>query len=79
MLENKKIQEIINHIHKKELSIKEVVQHYLNRIKKINPSLKLIITLPLILPPFLNISGYLAAIISLFILRFFSKEGLNSL
>ena len=43
MLENKKIQEIINHIHKKELSIKEVVQHYLNRIKKINPSLNAII------------------------------------
>ena len=47
--------------------------------EKIKPSLKIIITLPLILPPFLNISGYLAAIISLFILSFFSKEGLNSL
>ena len=47
--------------------------------EKIKPSLKIIITLPLILPPFLNISGYLAAIISLFILNFFSKEGLNSL
>jgi len=46
---------------------------------KIKPSLKIIIALPLILPPFLNISGYLAAIISLFILSFFSKEGLNSL
>ncbi len=47
--------------------------------EKIKPSLKIIITLPLILPPFLNISGYIAAIISLFILSFFSKEGLNSL
>ena len=47
--------------------------------EKIRPSLKIITALPLILPPFLNISGYLAAIISLFILRFYSKEGLNSL
>ena len=47
--------------------------------EKIKPSLKIVIALPLILPPFLNISGYLAAIISLFILSFFSKEGLNSL
>ena len=47
--------------------------------EKVKPSLKIIIALPLILPPFLNISGYLAAIISLFILSFFSKEGLNSL
>ena len=47
--------------------------------EKIKPSLKIIIALPLILPPFLNISGYLAAIISLFILRFFSKESLISL
>ena len=47
--------------------------------EKIKPSLKIIIALPLILPPFLNTSGYLAAMISLFILSFFSKEGLNSL
>ena len=47
--------------------------------KKIKPSLRIIIALPLILPPFLNISGYLAAIISLFILRFLSKEDLNQL
>ena len=46
---------------------------------KVRPSLKILIILPLILPPFLNISGYLAAIISLFILSFFSKEGLNSI
>ena len=46
--------------------------------KKIKPSLKIIIVLPLILPPFLNISGYLAALISLFIMRFFSKGSLNT-
>jgi len=47
--------------------------------QKIKPSLKIIIALPLILPPFLNISGYLAAFISLFVLRFFSRENLNTL
>ena len=47
--------------------------------KKVNPSSKIIIALPLILPPFLNISGYLAALISLFILRFFSKESLKNI
>ena len=46
---------------------------------KVKPSLKIIIILPLILPPFLNISGYFAAIVSLFIIKFFSKEGLKSL
>ena len=46
--------------------------------KKIKPSLKIIITLPLILPPFLNVSGYLAALISLFIMQFFSRESLNT-
>ena len=48
-------------------------------VTKVNPSSKIIITLPLILPPFLNISGYLAALISLFILRFFSKESLKNI
>ena len=47
--------------------------------EKIKPSFKIIMVLPLILPPFLNISGYLAAIISLFILNFFFKEELNKL
>tara|TARA_Y100001968_G_scaffold314773_1_gene340558 strand:- start:1087 stop:2259 length:1173 start_codon:yes stop_codon:yes gene_type:complete len=46
---------------------------------KVKPNLKIIIILPLILPPFLNISGYLAAIISLFIMKFFSREGLKTL
>tara|TARA_B100000989_G_scaffold296918_1_gene281223 strand:- start:246 stop:1418 length:1173 start_codon:yes stop_codon:yes gene_type:complete len=47
--------------------------------EKIKPSLKIIIAIPLITPPFLNISGYFAAIISLFVLRLFSKESLNNL
>ena len=46
---------------------------------KVKPSLKIIIILPLILPPFLNISGYFAAIISLFMIKLLSKEGLKSL
>ncbi len=45
--------------------------------EKIKPSLKIILVLPLILPPFLNISGYLAAIISILISSFFSKEDLK--
>ena len=45
--------------------------------EKIKPSLKIVLVLPLIIPPFLNISGYLAAIISLFILSFYTREGLN--
>ena len=45
--------------------------------EKVKPSLKTIIILPLILPPFLNISGYLAAIISLTILNFYSRENLK--
>ena len=46
---------------------------------KIKPQFKIIIILPLILPPFLNVSGYLAAIISLFILSLFSKKGLKNI
>ena len=46
---------------------------------KVKPSLKIIIILPLILPPFLNISGYLAAIISLFIINLFSRKGVEKL
>ena len=46
---------------------------------KVKPSLKALIALPLILPPFLNASGYLAAIISLFILKFFTRESLKTI
>ena len=52
---------------------------FLFSYEKVKPSLKIIIILPLILPPFLNISGYLAATISLFIIKFLSREGLKSL
>ena len=41
---------------------------------KVKPAFKCIIILPLILPPFLNISGYAAALISLFIINFFSNQ-----
>ena len=44
--------------------------------EKVKPSLKLVLILPLILPPFLNISGYLACIISLFIMNFYSRKSL---
>jgi hypothetical protein len=47
--------------------------------EKIKPSLKIILILPLILPPFLNSSGYLAAVISIFISSFFSKESLSKI
>jgi len=47
--------------------------------EKIKPSLKIILVLPLILPPFLNISGYLAAIISIFISSFFTRDSLNKI
>ena len=47
--------------------------------EKIKPSLKIILVLPLILPPFLNISGYLAAIISIFISSFFTKDSFNKI
>jgi len=47
-----------------------------NKVKK---SFKFIIILPLILPPFLNISGYAASIISLFIINFFSNHSLKSI
>ena len=47
--------------------------------EKVKSSLKIVLILPLILPPFLNISGYSAAIISLFIMKFFSREGLKTL
>tara|TARA_B100000900_G_scaffold259673_1_gene221323 strand:+ start:1279 stop:2460 length:1182 start_codon:yes stop_codon:yes gene_type:complete len=46
---------------------------------KVKPSLKLVIILPLILPPFLNSSGYLSSIISLFIVNFFSINSIKDL
>jgi len=46
---------------------------------KVKSSYKIMLILPLILPPFLNASGYLAAIISLFILKIYKKESLKSI
>ena len=45
MLENKSVKEIITIIHKKEISVKEVVNYYLDRIKKYNPSLNAIVSM----------------------------------
>ena len=45
MFENKSVKEIISLIHKKEVSVKEVVSFYLDRIKKFNPSLNAIVSL----------------------------------
>ena len=45
MLENKSVKEIISIIHKKEVSVKEVVSFYLDRIKKFNPSLNAIVSI----------------------------------
>ena len=52
---------------------------FLFSYEKVKTSLRILIILPLILPPFLNISGYLACIISLFITNFFSKESLKEI
>ena len=45
MFENKSVKEIISLIHKKEVSVKEVVSFYLERIKKFNPSLNAIVSI----------------------------------
>ena len=45
MLENKSVKEIISLINKKEISVKEVVNFYLDRIKKFNPSLNAIVSI----------------------------------
>ena len=46
---------------------------------KVKPSFKTLLILPLVLPPFLNSSGYLAAIISIFILKTYKKESLEEI
>ena len=45
MLENKSVKEIISLIHKKEISVSEVVSFYIDRIKKYNPSLNAIVSI----------------------------------
>jgi len=37
MLQDKSIEEILSSIKKKDLSVKEVIEHYLTQIKKFNP------------------------------------------
>ena len=44
MLEKKTVKEILNHIKTEEISIKEVIQYYLNNIKKINPIINAIVS-----------------------------------
>ena len=45
MLETKTVSEIINHLKSKDLSIKEVIEYYLNNIEKLNPKLNSIVSL----------------------------------
>ena len=45
MLENRSIKKIISLINKKEISVREVVNFYLERIKKYNPSLNAIVSI----------------------------------
>ena len=46
---------------------------------KVKPSFKTLIILPLILPPFLNTSGYLAAIIAFFIIYLYKNESIQEI
>ena len=45
MLENKSVKEIISLIKKKEVSVREIVSFYFERIKKFNPSLNAIVSI----------------------------------
>ena len=45
MLENKSVKEIISLIKKKDVSVKEIVGLYFERIKKFNPSLNAIVSI----------------------------------
>ena len=45
MLETKTVSEIINHIKFKDLSIKEVIEYYLNIIEKLNPKINSIVSI----------------------------------
>ena len=45
MLETKTVSEIINHIKSKDLSIKEVIEYYLNIIEKLNPKINSIVSI----------------------------------
>ena len=43
MIENQSVEEIQNNIKSRQISIKEVIEYYLNRIEKINPDLNAIV------------------------------------
>ena len=43
MLENQSVKEIQNNIKSRQISIKEVVEYYLDRIEKFNPDLNAIV------------------------------------
>ena len=45
MLENQSVKEIQNNIKSRQISIKEVVEYYLDRIEKFNPDLNAIVLL----------------------------------
>ena len=45
MLENKSVKEIISLIKKKDVSVKEIISLYFERIKKFNPSLNAIVSI----------------------------------
>ena len=45
MLETKTVSEIINHLKSKDLSIKEVIEYYLNIIEKLNPKINSIVSI----------------------------------
>ena len=52
---------------------------FLYSYEKVKSKLKIILILPLIIPPFLNASGYLACVISIFVINMYSREGLKKI
>ena len=52
---------------------------FLYSYEKVKSKLKIILILPLIIPPFLNASGYLACVISIFIINMYSREGFKKI
>ena len=45
MLEDQSVEEIIHNINQRQISIKEVMEYYLDRIEKFNPNLNAIVLL----------------------------------
>ena len=48
MLEDQSVEKILQSIHQRKISIKEVMEYYLDRIEKFNPDLNAIVLLSLI-------------------------------